>query len=159
MWSVSYLYLCITWFLSLARSFSTSSVLDVDSCQLRGHFKLNGMYHEGDLILGGLFAVHFLTVFPELSFTSEPEQPYCGQWVDFIKQLSLHTHALREKKKKQRKTKEKRTVGLDNLFNIFTSMICVFFVIIPQVWHGKLPAGNDYGLCYWWNQQKSTPAS
>ncbi|KAL7870357.1 hypothetical protein SRHO_G00078540 [Serrasalmus rhombeus] len=50
------------------------------SCQLRGHFNLNGMYQDGDLILGGLFEVHFLTVFPELSFTSEPEQPYCEQF-------------------------------------------------------------------------------
>ncbi|KAL6479407.1 hypothetical protein MHYP_G00128400 [Metynnis hypsauchen] len=50
------------------------------SCQLWGHFKLNGMYQDGDLILGGLFEVHFLTVFPELSFTSEPEQPYCEQF-------------------------------------------------------------------------------
>ncbi|XP_036440558.1 vomeronasal type-2 receptor 1-like [Colossoma macropomum] len=38
------------------------------------------MYQDGDLILGGLFEVHFLTVFPELSFTSEPEQPYCEQF-------------------------------------------------------------------------------
>ncbi|XP_060779020.1 extracellular calcium-sensing receptor-like [Neoarius graeffei] len=38
------------------------------------------MRQDGDLILGGLFEVHFLTVFPELSFTSEPEQPYCEQF-------------------------------------------------------------------------------
>ncbi|XP_026782958.3 extracellular calcium-sensing receptor-like [Pangasianodon hypophthalmus] len=38
------------------------------------------MHQDGDLILGGLFEVHFLTVFPELSFTSEPEQPYCEQF-------------------------------------------------------------------------------
>ncbi|XP_053356404.1 extracellular calcium-sensing receptor-like [Clarias gariepinus] len=38
------------------------------------------MHQNGDLILGGLFEVHFLTVFPELSFTSEPEQPYCEQF-------------------------------------------------------------------------------
>ncbi|XP_030648702.1 extracellular calcium-sensing receptor-like [Chanos chanos] len=38
------------------------------------------MQKNGDLILGGLFEVHFLSVFPELSFTSEPEQPYCEQF-------------------------------------------------------------------------------
>ncbi|XP_066540766.1 extracellular calcium-sensing receptor-like [Hoplias malabaricus] len=51
-----------------------------DSCQLREHLKLNGMHKDGDLILGGLFEVHFLTVFPELNYTSEPEQPYCEKF-------------------------------------------------------------------------------
>eukprot|EP00063_Salmo_salar_P065465 XP_014040300.1 PREDICTED: extracellular calcium-sensing receptor-like [Salmo salar] len=35
------------------------------------------MYQKGDVILGGLFEVHYFTVFPELSFTSEPQQLYC----------------------------------------------------------------------------------
>ncbi|XP_017570940.1 extracellular calcium-sensing receptor-like [Pygocentrus nattereri] len=81
---VSYLYLCIIWSSSAFFSHSSSPVPDSTSgsgsCQLRGHFNLNGMYQDGDLILGGLFEVHFLTVFPELSFTSEPEQPYCEQF-------------------------------------------------------------------------------
>ncbi|XP_060779013.1 extracellular calcium-sensing receptor-like [Neoarius graeffei] len=38
------------------------------------------MHRDGDLVLGGLFEVHFLTVFPDLSFASEPEQPYCEQF-------------------------------------------------------------------------------
>uniref|UniRef100_A0A4W4FK22 G-protein coupled receptors family 3 profile domain-containing protein n=1 Tax=Electrophorus electricus TaxID=8005 RepID=A0A4W4FK22_ELEEL len=37
------------------------------SCRLQGHFQLNGMHQDGDLIVGGLFEVHFLTVFPELN--------------------------------------------------------------------------------------------
>ncbi|XP_066540564.1 extracellular calcium-sensing receptor-like [Hoplias malabaricus] len=57
-----------------------SALLAPDSCQLRGHFKLNGMHKDGDLILGGLFEVHLLTVFPERNFTSEPEQPYCEKF-------------------------------------------------------------------------------
>ncbi|XP_035240782.1 extracellular calcium-sensing receptor-like [Anguilla anguilla] len=52
------------------------------TCRLRERFRLNGMYRKGDLVLGGLFEVHFLTVFPELSFTSKPEQPRC-EWLDF----------------------------------------------------------------------------
>nr|XP_046149664.1 extracellular calcium-sensing receptor-like [Oncorhynchus gorbuscha] len=58
--------------LSLQLNYSTSS-----SCRLREHFSLNGMYQKGDVILGGLFEVHYFTVFPELSFTSEPQQLYC----------------------------------------------------------------------------------
>uniref|UniRef100_A0A673WLV7 Extracellular calcium-sensing receptor-like n=1 Tax=Salmo trutta TaxID=8032 RepID=A0A673WLV7_SALTR len=47
------------------------------SCRLREQFSLNGMYQKGDVILGGLFEVHYFTVFPELSFNSEPQQLYC----------------------------------------------------------------------------------
>ncbi|XP_043072824.1 extracellular calcium-sensing receptor-like [Puntigrus tetrazona] len=50
------------------------------TCQLQGHFTLNGMYQDGDVILGGLFEVHFFTVFPELSFRTEPESPYCEKF-------------------------------------------------------------------------------
>uniref|UniRef100_A0AAY5K4M6 G-protein coupled receptors family 3 profile domain-containing protein n=1 Tax=Esox lucius TaxID=8010 RepID=A0AAY5K4M6_ESOLU len=39
------------------------------SCHLWKQFNLNGMYRKGDLVLGGLFEVHFFTLFPELSFT------------------------------------------------------------------------------------------
>ncbi|XP_016110653.1 extracellular calcium-sensing receptor-like [Sinocyclocheilus grahami] len=58
----------------------SASVLSSGICQLQGHFKLNGMFQDGDLIIGGLFEVHFLTVFPELSFRKEPEPPYCEQF-------------------------------------------------------------------------------
>ncbi|XP_067275552.1 extracellular calcium-sensing receptor-like [Pseudorasbora parva] len=65
--SIYLLFDCIT----------AASVLRSDTCQLQGHFNLNGMYQDGDVILGGLFEVHFFTVFPELSFRTEPEAPYC----------------------------------------------------------------------------------
>ncbi|XP_050991644.1 extracellular calcium-sensing receptor-like [Labeo rohita] len=58
----------------------SASVLSSGICQLQGRFKLNGMFQDGDLIIGGLFEVHFLTVFPELSFRKEPEPPYCEQF-------------------------------------------------------------------------------
>nr|AEB77796.1 olfactory receptor family C subfamily 16 member 1 [Salmo salar] len=60
--------------LLLNNSSASSSSL---SCRLREQFSLNGMYQKGDVILGGLFEVHYFTVFPELSFTSEPQQLYC----------------------------------------------------------------------------------
>ncbi|XP_071396615.1 extracellular calcium-sensing receptor-like [Centroberyx affinis] len=47
------------------------------SCRLQGQFLLNGMHKAGDVVLGGLFEVHYSSVFPELSFTSEPQQPRC----------------------------------------------------------------------------------
>ncbi len=56
---------------------SAASVLTSNTCQLQGRFRLNSVYQDGDVILGGLFQVHFFTVFPELSFKTEPEPPYC----------------------------------------------------------------------------------
>ncbi|XP_042339366.1 extracellular calcium-sensing receptor-like, partial [Plectropomus leopardus] len=35
------------------------------------------MHKTGDVVLGGLFDLHFFSVFPDLSFTSEPQQPTC----------------------------------------------------------------------------------
>ncbi|XP_074496738.1 extracellular calcium-sensing receptor-like [Sebastes fasciatus] len=35
------------------------------------------MHKAGDVVLGGLFETHFFSVFPDLSFTSEPQQPTC----------------------------------------------------------------------------------
>ncbi|XP_020359373.2 extracellular calcium-sensing receptor-like [Oncorhynchus kisutch] len=64
--------------LNYSSALSTSS-----SCRLREHFSLNGMYQKGDVILGGLFEVHYFTVFPELSFTSEPQQLYCEGFTSF----------------------------------------------------------------------------
>ncbi|XP_029571792.1 extracellular calcium-sensing receptor-like [Salmo trutta] len=62
--------------LSLLLNYSSASSSS-SSCRLREQFSLNGMYQKGDVILGGLFEVHYFTVFPELSFTSEPQQLYC----------------------------------------------------------------------------------
>ncbi|XP_071780218.2 extracellular calcium-sensing receptor-like [Centroberyx gerrardi] len=57
--------------------FSPVSSSFSSSCRLQGQFHLNGMHKAGDVVLGGLFEVHFFSVFPELSFTSEPQQPSC----------------------------------------------------------------------------------
>uniref|UniRef100_A0A3Q4G853 Extracellular calcium-sensing receptor-like n=1 Tax=Neolamprologus brichardi TaxID=32507 RepID=A0A3Q4G853_NEOBR len=47
------------------------------SCQLLGKFHLNGMHKTGDVILGGLFQVHFFSSIQDLSFTSQSQQPVC----------------------------------------------------------------------------------
>ncbi|XP_040902380.1 extracellular calcium-sensing receptor-like, partial [Toxotes jaculatrix] len=44
---------------------------------LRRKFHLNEMHKPGDVVLGGLFEVHYTSVFPEWTFTSEPQQPSC----------------------------------------------------------------------------------
>ncbi|XP_027135797.1 extracellular calcium-sensing receptor-like [Larimichthys crocea] len=35
------------------------------------------MHKPGDIVLGGLFEVHYTSFFPEQTFTSEPQQPIC----------------------------------------------------------------------------------
>ncbi|XP_054901531.1 extracellular calcium-sensing receptor-like [Poeciliopsis prolifica] len=47
------------------------------TCDLRRKFHLNEMHKSGDVVLGGLFEVHYTSVFPKLTFTSEPQQPIC----------------------------------------------------------------------------------
>ncbi|KAL0973510.1 hypothetical protein UPYG_G00205000 [Umbra pygmaea] len=56
---------------------SSPNTSSSSSCSLWKRFNLNGMYQGGDVVIGGLFEVHFFTIFPELSFTSEPLQPSC----------------------------------------------------------------------------------
>jgi len=68
--------LCVSLYLSF-NDISVASIVRSGTCQLQGRFKLNGMYQDGDVILGGLFQVHFFTVFPDLNFKTEPEPPYC----------------------------------------------------------------------------------
>ncbi|XP_048025593.1 extracellular calcium-sensing receptor-like [Megalobrama amblycephala] len=75
--------MCITLCIFLYLSFnciSAASIFRSGTCQLQGRFKLNGMYQDGDVILGGLFQVHFFTVFPDLSFKMKPEPPHCEKF-------------------------------------------------------------------------------
>ncbi|KAJ0063794.1 hypothetical protein NL108_006747 [Boleophthalmus pectinirostris] len=48
------------------------------SCKLWRRFDLNSLHKAGDVILGGLFEVHYSSLFPEWIFTSEPQEPGCS---------------------------------------------------------------------------------
>nr|XP_033952765.1 extracellular calcium-sensing receptor-like [Pseudochaenichthys georgianus] len=63
-------FLFLIWFLSESSSLFSS-------CKLRKQFNLNEMHKAGDVILGGLFEVHYTSVFHEPTFTSEPNQLSC----------------------------------------------------------------------------------
>ncbi|XP_067245236.1 extracellular calcium-sensing receptor-like [Chanodichthys erythropterus] len=92
MWMTLY----ITLYLSF-NCISADSILRSGTCQLQGRFKLNGMYQDGDFILGGLFHVHFFTVFPELSFRTKPEPPYCEKFnVEIFQQAQTMAFAVNE---------------------------------------------------------------
>ena len=70
---LSYMYLTLILF----SSFSALSSSPSSSCELQEHFNLNRIYKAGDFVLGGLFYIHFYSVFPELSFTSKQEELTC----------------------------------------------------------------------------------
>lgn len=67
-----YICFCVCLTLLFLSSFSLSS-----SCKLWRQFHLNGLHKTGDVNIGGLFEVHYTSVFPEWTFTSEPLQPIC----------------------------------------------------------------------------------
>nr|XP_033487897.1 extracellular calcium-sensing receptor-like [Epinephelus lanceolatus] len=71
------LCLCLTLFFFSSSSLCSVSSSPPSSCKIRRKFRLNEMHKPGDVILGGLFEVHFTSVFPERTFTSEPQEPSC----------------------------------------------------------------------------------
>ncbi|XP_029699320.1 extracellular calcium-sensing receptor [Takifugu rubripes] len=56
---------------------SSSTSFNAPICKLWRKFQFNEMHEPGDVLLGGLFQVHYGSVFPEWTFTSEPHQPVC----------------------------------------------------------------------------------
>ena len=58
-------------------SFCSASFTFALSCQLWRKFYHIEMHKPGDVVLGGLFEVHYSSVFPEWTFTSQPQQPSC----------------------------------------------------------------------------------
>uniref|UniRef100_A0A665UQB9 G-protein coupled receptors family 3 profile domain-containing protein n=1 Tax=Echeneis naucrates TaxID=173247 RepID=A0A665UQB9_ECHNA len=77
MWTFSYINLFFLVSLCFYISSSAFSILYSPSCRLQGRFHLHGMHKAGDVVLGGLFHMHFDPNYPDLFFTSEPEQPTC----------------------------------------------------------------------------------
>ncbi|XP_059187679.1 extracellular calcium-sensing receptor-like [Centropristis striata] len=65
-----YLVFCVYLFLSKSSSLSLS-------CKLRRQFHLNGLHKAGDVVFGGVLKIHYISVFPENKFTSEPQDPTC----------------------------------------------------------------------------------
>uniref|UniRef100_A0AAZ1XMF4 G-protein coupled receptors family 3 profile domain-containing protein n=1 Tax=Oreochromis aureus TaxID=47969 RepID=A0AAZ1XMF4_OREAU len=77
--------------------YAMSSSVFTSSCQLQGQFHLNIMHKTGDVILGGLFPVHFFSSVPDLSFASEPQQPSChGFYVQGFRQAQTMAFAIDE---------------------------------------------------------------
>ena len=72
-------------YLMLFSSLCPLSSSPSSSCELQAPFKPNRMYKAGDVLLGGLFAFHLASVFPDLTFTQPKEQkPSCSRWVSQI---------------------------------------------------------------------------
>ncbi|XP_072329706.1 extracellular calcium-sensing receptor-like [Scyliorhinus torazame] len=46
-------------------------------CRHQGKFDLSGVSRKGDVVLTGLFPIHFRTIQPNLSFHEEPSPPVC----------------------------------------------------------------------------------
>uniref|UniRef100_A0A3B3V3A9 Extracellular calcium-sensing receptor-like n=2 Tax=Poecilia latipinna TaxID=48699 RepID=A0A3B3V3A9_9TELE len=61
----------------LTLSFVSVASSTDSACSLRRRFHLNEMHGLGDVVLGGLFEVHYTSLFPDITYTSEPEQPSC----------------------------------------------------------------------------------
>ncbi|XP_059187160.1 extracellular calcium-sensing receptor-like [Centropristis striata] len=65
-----YLVFCVYLFLSKSSSLSLT-------CKLRRRFHLNGLHKAGDVVFGGVLKIHYISVFPENEFTSDPQDPSC----------------------------------------------------------------------------------
>ncbi|XP_036005818.1 extracellular calcium-sensing receptor-like isoform X1 [Fundulus heteroclitus] len=74
---VKYLLMNVYQFMIYSSFFFSESSFISSSCKLLRRFYLNGLHKPGDVILGGLFEVHYSSVFPEQTFTSAPHQPIC----------------------------------------------------------------------------------
>lgn len=78
MWTPAQVRLCsLLCLLSLDSKFNFLDCSPLHSCRTREQFNLSRMHKDGDVVLGGLFEIHFFSVFPDASFTSKPQPPNC----------------------------------------------------------------------------------
>ncbi|XP_015227874.1 PREDICTED: extracellular calcium-sensing receptor-like isoform X2 [Cyprinodon variegatus] len=74
---IKYLLMNVYQFLIYSSFFFSESSFLSSSCKLLRKFYLNGLHKPGDVILGGLFEVHYSSSFSEQTFISVPQQPSC----------------------------------------------------------------------------------
>ncbi|XP_041850815.1 extracellular calcium-sensing receptor-like isoform X1 [Melanotaenia boesemani] len=97
MWPILHTSLLMLVLFEYAFSSTASSSHFSSTCELQGQFHLNGMHKAGDVVLGGLFQIHFFTTFPDLSFTSKPQQLTCNGFdVLGFRQVQTMTFAIDE---------------------------------------------------------------
>uniref|UniRef100_A0A8C4XA64 Extracellular calcium-sensing receptor-like n=1 Tax=Erpetoichthys calabaricus TaxID=27687 RepID=A0A8C4XA64_ERPCA len=68
---------CILYTSALLSVLLLITALQNPKCKPLGQYIFNELYKTGDIMLGGVFSVHFKTIAPELSFKSKPEQWKC----------------------------------------------------------------------------------
>ncbi|XP_039608544.1 extracellular calcium-sensing receptor-like [Polypterus senegalus] len=72
-------------------------VCENSACRPQGHFQFNELYKPGDVILGGIFAVHFKAIAPELSFRTKPEQWKCESFdINVFQRAQVMAFAIEE---------------------------------------------------------------
>uniref|UniRef100_A0A8C4TG43 Extracellular calcium-sensing receptor-like n=1 Tax=Erpetoichthys calabaricus TaxID=27687 RepID=A0A8C4TG43_ERPCA len=81
--------LCVVLILEL--SASVAALIKM-TCKILETFDLHGLYKKGDIMLGGIFPVQYLSIPPELSFTSKPNKWKCDS-LDFSGFQSAQTMA------------------------------------------------------------------
>lgn len=63
---------------ALAHAFCLSVLgVTTPTCKLLEKFNLYGVHEDGDIIIGGLFPIHFSVSAPELSYKAKPEDLWC----------------------------------------------------------------------------------
>ena len=73
----THLLSCMYLILILFASFSDSSSPSSPFCESQAPFNNSRFYQAGDVVLGGMFQMHYVINYPEVNFTSRPLDPPC----------------------------------------------------------------------------------